>query len=74
MSSSYFTVFVEQCCQVPKLFSGQYIKKLWPISDKFRLILQKRQFNIHTKGQFEMKLKFFFVPESVSVPLNKELL
>ncbi len=24
MSSSYFTVFVEQCCQVSKLFYGQY--------------------------------------------------
>jgi hypothetical protein len=29
--------------------------------------------NSHS-GQFEMKLKFFFVSESVSVPLNKELI
>jgi hypothetical protein len=40
----------------------------------FRPVLQKRQFNIHTKGQFEMKLKFFFVSESASVTINKELL
>jgi hypothetical protein len=37
-----------------------------------RPIGQKCQFNLHMKGQFEMKLKFFFVSGSVSVLLNKE--
>jgi hypothetical protein len=37
----------------------------------FRPVLQKRQFNIHTKGQYEMK--FFFVSESTSETINKEL-
>jgi hypothetical protein len=56
------------------LFSGQYIKKVRPISESVPPISHKRQSNIHMKGQFEMKLKFFFVSQSVSVPLNKQLL
>jgi hypothetical protein len=42
--------------------------------EKVPPISQKRQCNIHRTGQFEIKLKIFFVSESVSVPLNKELL
>ncbi len=51
-----------------KCFPASTEKKIRPILDKVRPIWQKRQFNTHRKGQFEMKLQFFFVSESVSVP------
>ncbi len=47
-----------QCCQVPRLFSAQYIKKVRPILEKVRPVRQKRQFNINLKGQFEIRLSF----------------
>jgi hypothetical protein len=64
----------EQCSQIPKLFSGQYIKKVGPILEKVRPLSIKGQCNTHTKGQLKMKWKFFFVSISVSVPLNKEFI
>jgi hypothetical protein len=54
------------------LFSGQCIQNFPPILEKVQPIGQKRQFNIHMKGQFKMKVKFFFVSESMPVLLNKE--
>jgi hypothetical protein len=36
------------------------------------LIKTSIQHNVHTKGQFEIMFKFFFVSKIVSVPLNKE--
>jgi hypothetical protein len=57
----------------PEIVFGQYIKKVRLILEKIRPISIKGRCNIHTKGQFKMKLKFFFVSKSVSVPLNKEL-
>jgi hypothetical protein len=51
------------------LFSGQYIKKVRPVLENVLPISQKRQCNILRKSQYEKKLKFFFVSESVPVTL-----
>jgi hypothetical protein len=39
--------FTEHCCQVPKLFSDQYIKKVRPICEKVRPISKKHQCSVY---------------------------
>ncbi len=48
-----------QCCQVPKLFSGQYTKKVQPILEKVRQVPQKHHCSLQPKGQLKIKIKFF---------------
>jgi hypothetical protein len=51
------------------------LKKVRPVLENVRPISQKVIATYtRTKGQFEMKLKFLFVSESVSVPISKEFL
>jgi hypothetical protein len=63
--SKYYFTFMRQAFWTvlpdPEIVFGQYIKKVRLILEKIRPISIKGHCNIHTKGQFEMKLKFFFV-------------
>jgi hypothetical protein len=66
ISGGIQTMLELQWCQVPKLFSGHYIEKVWPILEQVWPISQKRQCNIPTK----IKIRNFFRKYS-SVPFEK---
>jgi hypothetical protein len=61
-----------QSCQVPKLFSGQYMKKFGQFWQKFGQFSHKKQNSVQSKGQQNCKINFVIVSECLSLPVKEE--